>query len=306
MKIKNKSAFSLIEISIVILVIGIMIAGVVQGSRVVTESRLSTARSLTNSSDAASVEDMILWFDSTNENTLRNVSGSKNIENKDEITTWTDQNPQTSEKLSFTSTSGVAPLYLSTAINNLPALSFDGVNDYMAIASHQKINDLNNFTIFVVTSIQGNANSVGEFAQGILSKQVISDNPAYALVFSNNVAVKAAVYGDSTNQETDYISLGGNKENPHLLTVSHDSTSTDSDAFKLLLNGGFESSTTSLPKLDSLQTSLKIGQQKDGMSTRFNTCYISEIIIYSRSLRTKERKSVEKYLSKKWRIKLES
>ena len=40
-------AFSLIELSIVVLIIGILIAGITQGSRLVRQSRLVVARSLT-------------------------------------------------------------------------------------------------------------------------------------------------------------------------------------------------------------------------------------------------------------------
>ena len=41
---KPSKAFSLIELSIVVLIIGILIAGVTQGSRLVRQSRLSTAQ----------------------------------------------------------------------------------------------------------------------------------------------------------------------------------------------------------------------------------------------------------------------
>jgi prepilin-type N-terminal cleavage/methylation domain-containing protein len=41
---KPSKAFSLKELSIVVLIIGILIAGVTQGSRLVRQSRLSTAQ----------------------------------------------------------------------------------------------------------------------------------------------------------------------------------------------------------------------------------------------------------------------
>jgi prepilin-type N-terminal cleavage/methylation domain-containing protein len=58
---KNQSkAFSLIELSIVILIIGILIAGVTQGSRLVRESKITTAVTLTQSAPIASVKDLVL------------------------------------------------------------------------------------------------------------------------------------------------------------------------------------------------------------------------------------------------------
>jgi len=50
MNSKIKTAFSLIELSIVILIIGILVAGVTQSSRLVRAIKLQTARSITNSS----------------------------------------------------------------------------------------------------------------------------------------------------------------------------------------------------------------------------------------------------------------
>jgi len=47
MKNNRLLAFSLIELSIVVLIVGILIAGVTQGSRLIRESKVKTARTLT-------------------------------------------------------------------------------------------------------------------------------------------------------------------------------------------------------------------------------------------------------------------
>ena len=53
---KNKiSAFSLIEVSAVILIIGILIAGVIGASVLVKESKIAAAQSLTKSSPIAGI-----------------------------------------------------------------------------------------------------------------------------------------------------------------------------------------------------------------------------------------------------------
>ena len=46
----NASAFSLIEVSVVILVIGILVAGITLGSALVKKSRIAAAQTLTVSS----------------------------------------------------------------------------------------------------------------------------------------------------------------------------------------------------------------------------------------------------------------
>ncbi len=61
------SAFSLIELSIVILIIGTLIAGVTQGSRLVRISKLRTAQNQTSTSPVSSIDGLALWLDAVDE-----------------------------------------------------------------------------------------------------------------------------------------------------------------------------------------------------------------------------------------------
>ena len=49
-------AFSLIEISIVLLIIGILVAGVTQSSRLISQSKINSARAMTQSSPVSSIK----------------------------------------------------------------------------------------------------------------------------------------------------------------------------------------------------------------------------------------------------------
>lgn len=63
---KKNSAFSLIELSIVILIVGIIIAGVTQSSSLIRKMRLSSARQLTSTSfDNAEQVGLGAYIDST-------------------------------------------------------------------------------------------------------------------------------------------------------------------------------------------------------------------------------------------------
>ena len=55
-------AFTLIEVSIVILIVGIMIAGTFIGNRLVAKSRLAAAESLARSSPVPGIKDNMLWL----------------------------------------------------------------------------------------------------------------------------------------------------------------------------------------------------------------------------------------------------
>jgi len=61
-KYSNK-AFSLIELSIVILIIGILVAGVTSSSRLVKRMKIITAQNLTTSSPISSIKDLIFWYE---------------------------------------------------------------------------------------------------------------------------------------------------------------------------------------------------------------------------------------------------
>ena len=65
-----KSGFSLIELSIVVLIIGIIIAGITQASRLVRVSKLSSARTLTQSSPVAGISDLVAWWETTLEKSI--------------------------------------------------------------------------------------------------------------------------------------------------------------------------------------------------------------------------------------------
>ncbi len=68
---KSHKAFSLIELSIVILVIGILIAGVVQGTSMVKKSQLVIARNLTKNSPVSRIKDLAAWYETSLESSFK-------------------------------------------------------------------------------------------------------------------------------------------------------------------------------------------------------------------------------------------
>ncbi|MBM5782065.1 MAG: type II secretion system protein [Pelagibacterales bacterium] len=124
---RKLSVFSLIELSIVILVVGILIAGVTSGSRLVSEFQLQTARTLTNSSSVSGIKDLMLWY----ETSLESSFDSSERTNQSAVSTWYDINPQSSYKNNATKTTTASkPLFIEGGFpNNITAVRFDGTND---------------------------------------------------------------------------------------------------------------------------------------------------------------------------------
>jgi prepilin-type N-terminal cleavage/methylation domain-containing protein len=124
-KSSNLKAFSLIELSVVILIIGVLVLGVTQGSRMLREAKLKSAQSLTTSSPVASIEGLAVWLDSTSENafgigtggTYKNVSAPAD---GDKVGRWNDLNPTSIAKIDVAqSTLAVGSATTATTSTNL-------------------------------------------------------------------------------------------------------------------------------------------------------------------------------------------
>ncbi len=116
---KNQlQAFSLIELSIVVLIIGLIVAGVLGGKKLVELSSLSKARTLTNSSPVNGIEDLVFWFETTSKDSIppaQAIDGTT-------ITTWYNLNPQMNNKNNLIQGGTYSgPVYRTATINSLPS-----------------------------------------------------------------------------------------------------------------------------------------------------------------------------------------
>jgi prepilin-type N-terminal cleavage/methylation domain-containing protein len=75
MKFKS-SAFTLIELSAVIAIIGILIAGVMTAPSLVKKSKIAAAQSLTKASPIAGITDNALWLESSAESSFKDTETS--------------------------------------------------------------------------------------------------------------------------------------------------------------------------------------------------------------------------------------
>ncbi len=283
----KKSAFSLIEISIVILIIGILIAGVTQGNTLVSKFRLNTARSLTQSSPVASIPDLASWWESTSEASFdvnETNDGSK-------ITSWIDINPQRIEKVNLTQNdSDFRPIYRKKGLNNLPSVYFDGSTGQYFLGTYD--DSLNHFktTIFIVTlnengSDIGNLLLQGSPSNGLPSRAIGISETSYSVATGTNVFTaphdkRANVFVTTDNGTNSYIYLNS-------VNVANTTSGTMVKNPELIIGAYIIAGNYSSPVFGY-----------KGL--------IGEIIIFSRDLSDSERNDVEKYLSQKWNIPLNS
>jgi type II secretory pathway pseudopilin PulG len=305
---KNKfSAFSLIEISIVILVIGILIAGVASGSRLIKDSRLKTARSISQSSIVSGLDGLVYWLDATAENIYTNSSNSNKISDGERVKTIRDNNPGTNLTFSEAS-SGIGPKYITNGINGLPSLYFNGSGDCLSAPNSFKLDPIN-FTFFIVTKSTGDQAVNGTIVT--LYNNVNSGSSGGFRFFQYTTGTPAISYwtlrfppswpgsNGSANQIT--------RNAPTILTVTHsEQPVTSAPTTKLYQKGNLVFNDTSALHLVNSNMSttdyIYLGCRMSGSLEQFYNGHISEIILYNQELTASDRTEVEKYLMKKYNI----
>lgn len=290
----KKSAFSLIEISIVLLIIGIIIAGVTQGSIMIQKYRLSTARSMTQSSPVNSISDLVFWF----EPTLIESFGDDNIEDGDPVQLWRDINPQSTVKYDASSDSvSASPTYQTNCISSLPCLSFDGNNDELTTATNNALG-VHEFTLFMITRLDLNDIDTSQYLIKQASNSA-SDGSLYIYINSSSSLIyPTASYGNySSTTLTDSFQLTEDVKNYmiHFYESSEESITMN-------INKSQAVNITTNLQADG-ERSIEGFIIGGGANTYELAGKISEIIFFDRNLKATEVTAVENYLMQKWKIK---
>jgi len=294
MKNNFKKAFSLIEISIVILVIGILIAGISKGIDMVYDMRLATARALTDKAPMFGMENLELWLETTSENSLATGTGTsftnvKNPNDKQPIGRWNDINPtlinSNNKNHAVQGDINFQPFYIQDGINGLPALLFDGSNDFLSYNGNFLINS--DYTIFIVEARTSSKND-NFFLAGSSSSQ------------HNNLII--GYYGNVIT----HSNWGGYRIDNAILAYTKPIPRVHSFSFgkkfgkASYINGGQKLTDTNQNISLASYAGSSIG---NAYGSTFYKGYIAEIIMYSKDLNDADRKLIEAYLIEKWRIK---
>ena len=295
----NQKAFSLIEISMVILVIGILIAGISQGIDLYDDYRLTSARNLTKNSQVNRIPDLEMWFEATSENSLATGTSSftdkPNPVDQDSIGRWNNINPNIlpSARNHATQNNPTVsvdnqPKYIRKGMNGLPALLFDGTNDFFSYNGDFLVGS--DYTIFVVE-----ARSSNKAMNLFLCGSVSSPNTNLHLGYRTDIKITQAHFENDIDKNVSNFTS--------TVLRMHSFVFSKISGKAIYTNGGtgsFNASSNNTLPLTSYQGS-SIGNCANQVYYQGS---IAEIITYSRALTNKERQGVETYLSKKWGIKL--
>lgn len=118
-KLFKASAFSLIEVSAVLIIVGVLIAGVLTTTILVNKSRIAAAKSLTKASPVHDIKDAALCLETSVESSFNDSEA----DNGRSISGWFDSRNVTDKN--NISAVGTGPVYSNT-INSIHAVRFAG------------------------------------------------------------------------------------------------------------------------------------------------------------------------------------
>ena len=289
-------AFSLIEISVVLLIIGILIAGVSSGIDLYQDFKVTTAKSLTQNSRVNRINGLALWLESSQKSSFE----PNNITNGTAITKWKNIAPNLTpnDRARFdavkTSISVSGPIYRENAINSLSGLEFVNTENRCLQVASGFDGDGKYSSVFLVIRTADNWLSSADYR--LLSRWYggsSNNNVAFYMIrpmdirFLNDNSLVASTYLYSTKN---------NKLN----------------LFNIIFNRGvnvkfFLNKLYVTPVLNDTftgshyETELYIGCKGGGFPNYNNpNAYYLEIIVYDRALSDNERIEVENYLTQKW------
>lgn len=287
-------AFSLIELSIVMLIIGILVAGVTQGSRLVRRSKLNTAQNLTVGSGVSSIAGLRLWLETSVDNSITSASNSNSPEDGDLVSSWNDRNQVSNDRINLAQpTSGLQPTYVSNGIGGLPTINYLGTQ---YLFNNNGPLDLGDTTYTLITVNEPTAaNSVSSYLN-VISEEgpvaVTGNRAAIAMKPSTNFGPGFSAHGD------DYFPVGYTRYKPYIASAV-----INGQAVSVYVNSISPNSST-LPSTNYGPNGLIVGvgaRPASGFSSMFNG-YISEIIVYDRPLKQSEINDIYDYLSRKYNI----
>lgn len=303
---KKLRAFSLIELSVVILIIGILVAGAAGGAKMINVFRLQTAQNLTLSSPVITTKGLVLWLESSMPESFL----SAETEDGAQLTRWLDRNPQVSTKLLATTTasSGIT-LKAKSNIYSLPAVYFNGSSAAVFTLSNGTSNVVistpnSAYTFFIVAKLNDDlaSNVKTVFANGSTEGwgygvSGTQNNRSRNLIFAGSSDVTSATANATTKPEIISATYAGGA-NGSLQLFTNGTGNAGSGAA-----GTSETLSSSSATAKTPVTAFYIGNKSSAAAWSGE---VSEIIIFNRVLSKKERNQIELYLGQKYNIKVVS
>lgn len=288
---KNRKGFSLIEISVVILIIGVLIAGISQASDMIDDSALKGARTASRGSRVPRIKDLVLWLDATADGaTLASASSTKQAVDGDAVTVWKDFNPNSSAKFTLAGTS----TFSSNKVGGLPGITLNGSTNFFKLTDRFD-NSTGEYTIYLVYQ------TVGLPASGTVGV-IMEKRNATSAIFPYRLEIDSNGFYRYSNSN-NFVLYGSKKASAGNIDVIR---ITRSSAGAVALEVDSSPATGNSASVIRNNDELIIGAQNGTSISNYVNGRIGEVIIYERDLVPSEKTDIENYLYKKWKLKKET
>jgi prepilin-type N-terminal cleavage/methylation domain-containing protein len=266
----SKRAFSMFELSIVLMIISLLISATVAGRSLIKLAGLNKARAITTKIFENNQDNLVAWYESSLEQSFKIAE----IIQDSSLSVWQDlRNSRKSNNLSVIHG---ASKYKKEAIKNVPAITFSG-------SSSLRINSFNSgsliqATIFVVFKTP----NVNSYKMTLLG----SANNDFAIAV-NGPNIELSPSGLVNNGKTIF-----NDNKPHIITAIVNQQNS-----KVFIDNYFEEG-FNINLANSTISGLVIGCNRNN-----NQCFsgdIAEVIIFDTPLKSDRRVEIAKYLVAKY------
>ena len=284
-------AFSLVEISVVILIIGILIGGISEGTDLYKDFIKQNALKLSKNSVVNRIPDLSLWLDYTNPNSYASYNNKYPNENLG-VGEILDSNPT-----KVSNFKGIGHNFCSSCINNLPATATNGSGIYfvkdIALSKYADLISKDGFSWFMVLYIDDpNYNGGGVFK--ISSADYVFGYAYWQEGYSQEYHGNFINFWTNWNDfryapKKPYIATYVNKVNGAMARINRSADQISANVDNALLNANLNQD---------------FNMQYAAFYNHWFQGGIGEFIVFSRALSPKEVFNVEEYLSQKWQIPL--
>ena len=286
--IKPRKGFSLIEMSVVILIIGMLIAGISQGIDLYSDFKIQTAQKLTINSPVSRIEGLALWLETTLEKSFQTK-----MVNNSSVPRWNNISPfALDNKNAFNYSTNPQPTFLENNINGLPAVQFKNSSQNCMSVESGFDNNTENVTIFLALAMKSAS------VNGRIIEKWSDPSKPYPYVLRPRF-IFATYYGADNGSKS--IQSLGKIGVPHIVSARR----VKLENLSIWVNGVKGIDIIANSPIDTTNDSpLYIGCRGAGSADyAYGDFNVGEIIIYSRALSDIEISRVNQYLSQKWNIK---
>lgn len=281
----KKSAFTIIELSVVLAIIIFLVSGIIGSSVMIKNARLASARNTTVDSNISNISGLLAWYETSLKESFLTAQRTENSQ----LSSWFDISPQSiaNQRNTLTKSANSSVVYIENGINNIPSIRFNG-SDKFTIASLFQ-GSSNQITVFLVLKPEFTPSSTqiipfdAHVAQSRFSLG-IKNNAVQLNAGSGSDTLTAANPANFINSKNYIICAYFNLSNSMVFV---------NDLNNMAGNSQINAGTNAL-------TGLSIGADKNTASGF--TGLISEVIIFNRPLKLDERRNVMSYLSTKYKI----